>query len=191
MRELVYFVAPSLDGRIASPDGDISAFPHSGDHIDWLAREWPDTLPKVVLDGLGIRATASRFDTALMGWNTYASALAQGVDNPYPHLRQYVFSRSAREVPAGVTLVREDPLGVVRELKAERGGTPIWLCGGGSLAGALLPEIDRMVLKINPIVLGDGVPLVRGGYDPGDFVFLGSQSFDSGVVVCEYARPQA
>jgi dihydrofolate reductase len=187
VRELVYFVAPSLDGRIASPTGDVAAFPSSGDHIDWIAREYPDTLPKVVLDALGISADGSRFDTALMGWRTYAAGLAVGVDDPYPHLRQIVFSRSAREMPAGIEPVREDPVGRVRALKKER-GTPIWLCGGGGLAGALLGEIDRLVLKVNPVLLGAGVPMIDAPYDPGDFALVSSTTYESGVVVSEYVR---
>lgn len=39
--------------------------------------------------------------------------------------------------------------------------TDIYLCGGGTFAGWLLEneQIDQLRLKINPIVLGDGIPL--------------------------------
>jgi dihydrofolate reductase len=36
------------------------------------------------------------------------------------------------------------------------------LCGGARLAGALYDEIDELVLKVNPVVLGTGTPLFRG-----------------------------
>ena len=46
-----------------------------------------------------------------------------------------------------VEVVSDDPLARVRELKAEE-GLDIWLVGGGTLAHALLPEVDRLVLKV-------------------------------------------
>lgn len=79
-----------------------------------------------------------------------------------------------------------DPLEYVRDLKRQE-GLGIWLCGGGSLAGALLPEIDELVLKVNPIVVGDGIPLFRRGFEPHRFTRLETKTFDSGVTVCRFA----
>jgi dihydrofolate reductase len=187
VRELTYYVAVSLDGLIAGPGDDFSAFPVEGDHIEMVCRDYRDTLPTVALDALGLSADGARFDTTLMGWNTYAAGLAH-TDDPYPHTRQHVFSRQARRVPEGITLTAEDPVEVVRRLKAEP-GTGIWLCGGGALASALAAEIDRLVLKVNPVVLGEGVPLFRGGgYDPRAYRLERSTPYESGVVVNEYAR---
>jgi dihydrofolate reductase len=190
MRELVYYVAVSLDGRIAAPDDTFDAFPQTGDHIDMILREWTDTVPAVGLDMLGLTADNSRFDTVLMGWNTYAAGLAATAD-PYPHLEQYVLSRSrpADAVPAGITLTGRDPVDLVRELK-QRTGAGIWLCGGGRLAAALAGEIDRLVLKVNPVVLGAGKPLFDdgGGYRPRSWDLVRSTPYRSGVIVAEYAR---
>ncbi|MBT2401114.1 hypothetical protein [Streptomyces sp. ISL-100] len=80
-----------------------------------------------------------------------ASALTAPFDNeitiPYTYLRQYVvFSTIKPDIDPAVTVVPGDPLALVRELKLEEGtGLGIWLCGGGKLAGALLPEIDELV----------------------------------------------
>jgi len=188
MRELSYFVAVSIDGRIAGPNDDFSAFPVEGDHIDMIFREWRDTLPSVALKALGLTADGSRFDATLMGWTTYAAGLS-ATDNPYPHTRQVVFSRrhSAADVPAGITVTNEDPVAVVRRLKAEDGGG-IWLCGGGDLAGQLVGEINRLVLKVNPVLLLDGTPLFAGDYAPHAFDLERSTPYESGVVVNEYTR---
>jgi dihydrofolate reductase len=188
MRELVYFVATTLDGRIAAPDGDFSAFPTEGDHIEMIMRDFPETIPAVVRDQLGITPRPSRFDTVLMGWNTYAVGFPDGIRDPYPPLRQYVFTRSHGDVAEGIEVVRDDPLGAVRRLKEEPAGRGIWLCGGGSLAGALASEIDRLILKVNPIVLGDGIPLIDGGYEPGQFELVDSTRYASGVLLNEYVR---
>lgn len=192
MRELVYYVAVSLDGRIAGPDGEFSAFPVEGDHIEMIVRDYRDTLPAAWLERAGLAADRSRFDTVLMGWNTYAAGLAHGIDDPYPHLRQYVFSTRSRDVPDGITLVSGDVLETVRALKAEDEGSAIWLCGGGLLASQIVSEIDRLVLKVNPVVLGDGPAMIHGGgYDPRDFTLVASTPYRSGVVVNEYERRSA
>ncbi|HWM72397.1 MAG TPA: dihydrofolate reductase family protein [Nocardioides sp.] len=189
MRELTYFVAVSLDGRIAGPGDDFSAFPVEGDHIEMIKRDYRDTMPKVGLDALGLTADGSRFDTTLMGWKTYAAGLSH-TNDPYPHTRQYVFSRSRSQddVPGNITVTSEDPVALVRGLK-EQDGAAIWLCGGGALAAALVDEIDRLVLKVNPVVLLDGIPLFAGAdYRPQTFRLVASTPYESGVTVNEYVR---
>lgn len=36
----------------------------------------------------------------------------------------------------------------------------IWLCGGGALAGQVAEEIDEFRLKVNPVLFGDGIPML-------------------------------
>ncbi|GAB1820343.1 dihydrofolate reductase family protein [Herbidospora sp. RD11066] len=188
MRELTYYVAVSLDGRISGPAHDFSAFLFEGDHAEMIMRDYRDTLPDVGLKALGLTADGSRFDTTLMGWNTYASGLAQ-TDDPYPHTRQYVFSRTRAQsdVPDGITLTGDDPVEVVRRLKKEE-GTGIWLCGGGLLASALVDEIDRLVVKVNPVVFQEGPSLFAAPYAPHTFRLERSTPYRSGVVVNEYVH---
>jgi dihydrofolate reductase len=152
-----------------------------------IFRDYTDTLPAPALQALGLHADCSVFDTVVMGRKTYDVAFDAGLDNPYPHLRQYVFSRSTKPVGDAVTL-SESPVRTVRSLKAEPEGSGIWLCGGGKLASALYDEIDRLVLKVNPIVLGSGLPLFDGPADPNAFTLTASTRYQSGVIVNEYAR---
>ena len=190
MRPLTYFVAVSLDGYIAATDGSFDAFPQAGDHIEALLRDYPETIPGHVLSAIGIEASNDTFDTVVMGWNTFAVGLREGIDDPYPHLRQYGFSRShgPDEVGADVHLVGDDPAGVVRSLKEEPSARGIWLCGGGAIAAALRDEIDRLVLKINPVMLGAGIPLFEPSPAPSrSFNLEECRPFDSGVLMATYA----
>ena len=190
MRELTYYVATSLDGRIAGPGGAYDGFAVEGDHLPHLVEAWRETIPTHVLDALGLAPRSERFDTVLMGWETYAVGLAEGVDSPYRHLRQVVFTREHADaaVPDEVELVSSDPVAFVRDLKASDGGG-LWLCGGGTLASALLDEVDHLVLKVNPVLFGDGVPLVAPtGYAARRFALADVTRFDSGVVVLEHRR---
>jgi dihydrofolate reductase len=185
MRELVYYVAVSLDGFIADPGGGFDAFPVEGDHAAVVLGEYADALPVHALAGLGLEPPRTRFDTVVMGWNTLAPALEIGITSPYPHLRQLVASRRPRNPDPAITLT-DAPLSTVRDLKKED-GLDIWLCGGGELAGTLLPEIDRLVLKRNPLVFGSGIPLFgNAAYEPRSFTLTRTRSFRSGVVIDEY-----
>ncbi len=187
MRELTYFVAVSLDGHIAGQGGDISAFPQ-GDHIGWLLAEYPDTLPAPFLAAMQKEANNAHFDTVLMGRRTYQLGVDQGLTNPYPHLRQIVFSRSPQSLDEAVTMTDEDPRTVVQRLREEPGGG-MWLCGGGQLAAQLMPLIDRLVLKVAPVLLPGGVPLFAPTDGPAStWTLEQSQTFDSGVVVNHLRR---
>lgn len=187
MRPLTYYVAVTLDGFIAAPDGDASAFPIEGDHMEVLMHEFTDTIPTHVQAAAGLEADRSRFDTIVMGWRTYTPALDVGITHPYAHLRQIVATRSSRHLADGIETT-DDPVATVRTLKREP-GTGIYLAGGGELAGALLGEIDRLVLKLNPFVLGDGIPLFSGTAALRRFRPVASREFESGVRITEY-EPQ-
>lgn len=166
MRRLVYLVAVTLDGFIAGPEGgDPSGsewFPVTPDLVEHLVTTWPETLPGPARTALGIEGPGRSFDTVVEGRGSYEVGLAAGLDDAYPHLRHLVVSRTlADRTDLPVEVVGDDPLGRVQQLKAEE-GRDIWLVGGGTLAHALLPEIDRLVLKVNPSVLGDGKRLFEG-----------------------------
>ncbi|MEU4802041.1 dihydrofolate reductase family protein [Actinosynnema sp. NPDC023587] len=184
MRNLIYLVATTLDGFIAAEDGGFGDFLFEGDHMAALVEEHPDALPAQLREALGIDVPNPNFDTVLLGRSTYQ--VPGGLPSPYPHLRQYVVSTTLRDTPPDVEVVSGDVLAKVRELKAED-GLDIWLCGGGKLAAALLPEIDRLVLKVHPVVLGRGIPLFDGGFPAARFALTGTRSFASGVLFTTYA----
>lgn len=187
MRELIYYVAVSVDGFIATPDGGFDAFLVEGDHMAVLLDEYGDAVPAHVLQAVGKQAPHTRFDTVIQGWNSYDIAYSAGIERPYAHLREYVATRSDRTPVAGVTFTA-DPLATVRELKQED-GLGIYLCGGGELAGALLPEIDRLVLKRNPVAFGAGIPLFGSvGVTISRFRLVDVRRFESAVVIEEYER---
>ncbi|MFG1678181.1 dihydrofolate reductase family protein [Micromonospora sp. NPDC049282] len=189
MRNLVYFVASTLDGFIAAPDGSFDFLPLEPDVAPYLVSDWPQTLPTFAHAQLGVQSPPTgRFDTVLMGRASYEPGLKIGVTSPYAHLRQYVFSRSLPPADyPDVEVVAGDPVAFVRDLKAQPGGD-IWLCGGGQLAGQLLDEVDELVVKLNPVVVGSGIPLVDRGFSPSRLTLTSARPFDSGVVVLRYAR---
>ncbi|MET8773439.1 dihydrofolate reductase family protein [Nocardia sp. NPDC050713] len=185
MRKLVYFVGMSLDGYIAGPDGGIEFFPIAPDFAEWLAAEYPETLPTHARPHFGLPADApsKKFDTLVMGRGTYEPALAVGITSPYSHMRQYVVSSTLGRIEdPTVELVDGDPAGLVRRLKQED-GMDIWLAGGGKLAGALVEEIDELVVKSYPVTAGAGVRAFDGPFRPTLFAPTRRQEFGNGTQV--------
>lgn len=189
MRKLVYYIAVSIDGYIAGPGGEFEFYPLANDMAAWINERYPETLPTHVRAQVGLENTPNqRFDTLLMGLGTYQPALDINVTSPYAHLRQYVASTTLDEIAdPGVELVRE-PLGLVRDLKAEDGAMDVWLCGGGKLAAALLPEIDELIVKSYPVVAGTGVPAFAGEFRPTPFTPTDRTSFSNGAQVTWFTR---
>lgn len=191
MRRLVYLVAVTLDGFIAGPDGgDPSGsdfLPVTPDLVEHLVTTWPETLPGPARDAMGISGAGSHFDTVVEGRRSYDLGTAAGLLDAYPHLRHLVVSRTLDGAALPVEIVDGDPVACVRELKAED-GKDIWLVGGGTLAHALLPEIDRLVLKVNPSVIGDGVRLFAGPFAHVRFEHVEQVDLPGGVRVVTLDR---
>jgi len=142
-REVVLYITASLDGLIADTGGGVG----------WLAgAEGED---------YGFAALMESVDTVLQGSHTYLATLDLVDYDPYVNKTNYVFT-SQKDLPVIGTpvFVAEDPVSFVSALKRRPGGR-IWCVGGGVLASALVSAglVDEIDLFIQPVVLGDGVPL--------------------------------
>ena len=175
MRRLIYDIAVSLDGFIAGPKDDTSAFLMQGDHVnDYFER----------LRG---------YTACVIGKGAYEVGYTWGIKpgvNPYPHLDVHVCSNTIVLPPdSAVKTARGDAVSFVRNLK-QQGEGDIYLCGGGAFAGSMLRAglIDTLLLKLNPVVLGGGVPLFGSErFDPAQrFRLTGTQPYDSGVALLTY-----
>jgi len=175
-RELVYYVAVTVDHYIAREDGSIGGFPTEGTYV-------PDFMNSL-----------TDYGAILMGRNTYEFGYQYGMqpgDPAYPHtgLTNYVFSQSMPRFDSEqVRVIREDAADCVRDLKAQA-GKPLWLCGGGALAGSLLDagEIDRVIFKINPVVFGAGIPLFGASTRGCTLDLLDARVYHDGVIFANYA----
>lgn len=170
MRKLKYYVACSVDGFIARKDGSFNDFVFEGEVVN-------DYIDSFKL-----------FDIVLMGRKTYEVGLKEGKTNPYPMMKSYVFSHSMKESPdENVKLVSENAIALVENLK-NQGGKDIYLCGGANLATTLFNEnlIDEILLKINPFVMGSGIPLFGEVIKPTALELTDSKIYESGVVLVSY-----
>jgi dihydrofolate reductase len=185
-RKLVYYVACTVDGFIAREDGSCDWALSEGEHFTDLIEKFPETFPAHLRQVLGVSQNAARFDTVLMGRKTYEVGVNAGIASPYEPLRQVVVSRSMPEIPhSAVRLYRGAALDLVRQLKAEE-GKDIWLCGGAKLAAGVFTEIDELILKINPVVIGSGIPLFDRTANARTTVLTEYKVYANGFVFARY-----
>ena len=186
MRKLKYYVACTVDKFIARENGSFDFFLTAGEQVADLIETFPETIPAHFRGQFNITAENRCFDTVLMGRRTYEVGLKEGFTNPYPHMAQYLFSRTLNASPdQNVELVSTDPVALVRELK-QQPGKDIWLCGGGNLATTLFSEIDEMILKTHPIILGSGIPLFSGSIKPTSLELTDSKVYNNGFILLDY-----
>jgi dihydrofolate reductase len=175
-RKLVYYVAMTLDHYIAHEDETVEGFLFDG-------------LP--VMDYL---KSLRDYDTVLMGRRTYEWGYQFGIQpgqpSPtYAHMMQYVFSKQIPEYQhPQLRVIREDAVPFVRRLKTEDGGA-IYLCGGGTLAGTLLAAklIDELIIKLNPVLFGSGIPLFGFTKGQHNLTLLATRVYQNGMIFLHYA----
>lgn len=175
MAKLIYHIATTLDNFIADLDGnaDNTIFLNEGDHAtDFIT----DT---------------QRYDAVLMGGKTYEYGfqfgLKPGEPSPYK-LKHYIFSNTMQfESNDEVELIKSDAIGFIQNLKIKENGK-LWLCGGGELAGSLIKHklIDQLVLKINPVIIGAGIPLFGSAKPRVNLQLVDTKQYSNGIVKTTY-----
>lgn len=154
--QVVLYIAMSLDGYIALPDGS----------VDWLH--------DVKGDG-GDNGYAEFYDTVgsvIMGRQTYDEVLTLTEEFPYAGKPCFVVTRmpSAHQSTPHVEFTGEPLSDLVRRAKEQSTGS-VWLAGGGKLVQAFMHEglLEEAVIAVIPKVLGRGIPLFPEGTVPGTF----------------------
>ena len=174
MLEVIYYVACSLDGYIATADGS----------VEWLSQF------HVSGEDHGAGKLHTSIDVLLLGSYTYEFALKLGqwpsVDKP-----SWVFTkRVLRILHPSITFTSKSPSEVVDDL-TKRGFRKAWLMGGGKLAAAFHASglISKYIISVFPVLLGSGIPLLAPHSSPADTLSLvTAKPFKSGVVQLTY-RP--
>ena len=173
MAKIVYYVATSLDGFISGPNNDVSNFVGEGNGLE-----------KYLSD-------LKNFSTVIMGRKTYEDGYRFGLEPgqpAYPHMEHYIFSNSLQlENSHNLIHIEEPKIERINEIK-EGSSTDIYLCGGGQFAGWLLDNnlIDILKLKINPIVLGDGIRIFGDSRTNINLNLKQSSLFDNGLQIATY-----
>lgn len=145
MLRATVFLALSLDGFIARPDGDVG----------WLSVEGAD--PD---EDYGYRAFMDSVDALVMGRGTYDTVRTFGA---WPYGEKPVVVLTSRSVvlpdDAPVEAMAGPPAEIAERLAA-RGVRHVYVDGGATVRAFLgAGLIDRLILTRIPILIGAGIPL--------------------------------
>ncbi len=174
-RKLVYAVGISVDHFIAREDGSVDGFLWDGPHaFDFLH-------------------SLNNYDAVLMGKNTYEWGFQYGAvpgePSPVYPMMHYILSRTIENYQhERLRVIREDAAAFVGDLK-QQSGKPIWLCGGGQLAGSLLDAelIDELILKVYPVTFGVGIPLFGNSHKSVGLSLIDARVYTNGAVFMRYS----
>ncbi|GGR97375.1 dihydrofolate reductase family protein [Deinococcus sedimenti] len=176
------FIATSLDGFIARPDG----------RLDWLPGATPDGVPMPAGEDHGFFAFMAGAEVVVMGRATFETVRAF---RPWPYAgkRLIVLSRTltAADIPEDLRGegVEVHP-GPVEALAADlrgQGVGGVYVDGGQTVQAFLRAGlIEELIVTRVPVLLGEGIPLF--GPLGGDvwLEHLGSRAFPSGLVQDSY-----
>lgn len=170
------FIATSLDGFIARPDGDLSWL----DHANQLVPPGTD---------LGFESFLRSIDALVMGRASFEKVLTLG-PWPYGDTRVVVLTRRPLAIAPAlahtVSASSEEPAALCERLAAE--GAPRLYVDGGLTVQRFLAAglIDELTITIVPVLLGDGLRLF--GPLPGDrpLRLVDVTHFDFGFVQLRY-----
>lgn len=185
MKRLVLFMHTSLDGFVSGPNGE----------MDWI------NVDDEIFEYAGSRTNDA--DTALYGRVTYemmenywptAADQPTATKHDIEHSRWYnkvakvVLSKTMQGVNLTNTNIISDNLSN-EIIKLKQGtGKDILIFGSPTASHSLMTEnlIDDYWLFINPILLGQGIPLFKGIKDKTKLKLVTSNAFSSGVVCLHY-----
>ncbi len=170
------FIATSLDGFIARPDGG----------IDWLEQANTGAPPG---DDFGFARFMATVDALVMGRNTFEQVLTFD-EWLYGSTPVVVLSRTLGALPpaapASVSLSREAPADLVARLSAE-GARRLYIDGGRTIQGFLAAGlIDDLTITVIPILLGAGKPLFGPLLADVHLAHVSTQVYDCGFVQHSY-----
>jgi dihydrofolate reductase len=187
MRHLIFFMHTSLDGFVAGPNGEMNWIKVDDEIFDFVA------------------TMTDKADTALYGRITYE--MMQGYwptagDAPdaskhdkehsawYKQVSKVVLSTTLNDEGLENTTVISDQLADNINKIKQQDGKNILIFGSPRASHSLLAEglVDEFWLFVNPVLLGEGMPLFKGVKETTQLKFVESKTFSCGVIGLHYER---
>lgn len=187
MRKIVLLMHVTTDGLVAGPNGE----------MDWI------NISEEMFDLVGRQTNLA--DTALYGRVTYemmenywpAAAGQPGASRHdiehstwYNKVSKVILSETlaGQQLPR-TTIISNQVAAKIKELK-EQQGTNILMIGSPGGVHSLLKEnlIDEFWLFVNPVILGQGIPLFNAVKETIQLKLIDSITFSSGVVCLHYEK---
>ncbi|MGB4968476.1 MAG: dihydrofolate reductase family protein [Saprospiraceae bacterium] len=147
-RNVILYIASSLDGYIATSEGDLSFLSSVQDENE----------------DYGYSAFIKTIDTVIMGRKTYDWVMNHAQEFPHLEKTVYIITRTARPAKGNIQFYTGELKHLIHELKSNPGKN-IFIDGGAEIVNILLKDglIDELIISVIPTLLGDGIKLFKTG----------------------------
>jgi dihydrofolate reductase len=190
MRKLIFFMHTSLDGFVAGLNGE----------MDWII------VDDAIFDFVG--TMTDQADTALYGRVTYQmmesywptagekpNASKHDIEHSiwYKNVSKIVLSKTIKEIGQNNTkVISENISDNINKLK-HQDGKNILIFGSPSASNSILNEglVDEFWIFVNPILLGQGIPLFKDISESVKLSLIETKTFDIGVIALHYTTKNA
>ncbi|AOM41871.1 dihydrofolate reductase family protein [Xenorhabdus hominickii] len=149
MSKLIYYVAATMDGYIATKNHE----------LDWLY-ECP----------LGDDATPydefyQNIGATIMGAGTYEWIMKNASGEwPYQNIPSFVLSSKNFTIPDNINAVvtQDSPKDIATQARAAAKNKDVWVVGGGKTAASFADagELQQLFITTVPVFLGAGIPIL-------------------------------
>ncbi len=187
MRKLIVSMHVTLDGFVAGPNGAMNWIKFDNELFDFVGKMTAEA--DIALYGrvthkmmedywptAGDKPNASKHDIEHSKW--------------YKESLKVVLSTTMGKTNLDKTIIIGDEIpSNIQKLK-ESGDKNILIFGSPSATHSLFNEglIDELWLFINPVVIGEGIPMFKGIKDVKKLLLIESRTFNCGVIGLNYSK---
>lgn len=189
MRKVILLMHVSLDGFTAGPNGE----------MDWISVD-----DEIFRDAIDLSGTV---DTAIYGRVTYQmmesywpkvltnpSSSQDGIHHAQwvENVQKIVLSRTLEKVEWNNTILIKDNIAEEITKLKQKSGRNMMIFGSPGIVSAFMKNnlIDEFRLNINPVILGNGIPLFKDISDRINLNLIKTKTFTSGVIGLHYETIQ-
>ena len=168
--KVVVYIAMSLDGFIAKPDGDLTL-------LSLVEREGED---------YGYHQFLTTVGSVLMGRKTYEKVMSFGIPFPHQDVPCYIITSKEKNTSDGPEFYNGDLNALIQRLKTLEGD--VFVDGGAELVNTLhiMDLIDRWIISVIPTFIGEGVRLFKEKSMDQVLNLVKVESFKTGLVQLTY-----
>lgn len=185
MRNIISFMHISLDGFVAGPKGEMNWIKVDEEIFDHVEKRISQTdtalygrvtyeMMEAYWPGAGKKPNASRHDINHSSW--------------YARAHKLVLSKTMKgaDLP-NTTIISDNVADRINEIRQGM-GSEILLFGSPTATHSLIEQdlIDGYWLFVNPIILGEGIPLFTRIKDKTKLRLISTHAFSSGVTELSY-----
>lgn len=185
MRKVSLLVHASLDGFVGGPNGEMDWISHDNEIFQYVTEHFK-MVDTALYGRVVYQMMESYWPTVLK--NPKATPLELHHANWVESIQKIVFSATLEKVEwKNTRLINSNIAEEISKLK-KLPGKNMMIFGSPRLTHSFMQMglIDEFLINVNPVILGNGIPLFKDGRGRMNLKLLSSTTFKSGVVGLYY-----